>query len=188
MPDIQYSQGLATTNEEKADALRQRFYPIVQANLEDIQGPQEQVTELLLDQEATQEEIQKILSKVKPDKCPGADGIPYRILKAMGQPLVIVLAQLITSCWKLEYYPQQFRHANTIVLQKPNKEDYSLPGAWRPIALLNTIGKIMEKLAAQRLSKLAEQYHLLPNTQMGNCPQRSTITAVELLVEQIYTV
>jgi exonuclease III len=98
MPDIQYSQGLATTNEEKADALRQRFYPIVQANLEDIQGPQEQVTELLLDQEATQEEIQKILSKVKPDKCPGADGIPYRILKAMGQPLVIVLAQLITSC------------------------------------------------------------------------------------------
>jgi retron-type reverse transcriptase len=190
MPDIQYNQGLAISNEEKAAALRQRFYPIVQANLEDIQdcNPQEQVVELLLDQEATQEEIQQILSKVKPDKSPGADGIPYRILKAMGQPLVIILAQLITSCWKLEYFPQQFKHANTIVLQKPNKEDYSLPGAWRPIALLNTIGKIMEKLAAQRLSKLAEQYHLLPNTQMGNRPQRSTITAVELLVEQIYTV
>jgi len=62
------------------------------------------------------------------------------------------------------------------------------PGAWRPIALLSTIGKVIETLAARRLSTLAEQEGLLPDNQMGNRTNRSTETALELLVEQIHTV
>jgi len=46
----------------------------------------------------------------------------------------------------------------------------------------------MEALLAQRLSSLAESYNMLPNTQMGNRPKRSTETALELLTEQIHTV
>ena len=35
---------------------------------------------------------------------------------------------------------------------------------------------------------MAEQEGLLPDSQMGNCTNRSTETALELLVEQIHTI
>jgi hypothetical protein len=46
----------------------------------------------------------------------------------------------------------------------------------------------METLVAKRLSKVAEDHHLLPNTQMGARAGRSTETALELLVEQVRTI
>src|SRR6266487_5760242 len=46
----------------------------------------------------------------------------------------------------------------------------------------------MEMLLAHRLSNLAKQEGLLPNCQIRNCTNRSTKTALELLVEQIHTV
>ena len=73
--------------------------------------------------------------------------------------------------------------AYTIVLRKPSKLDYSDPGAWRPIALLSTLGKVIETLVAHWLSSLAERQGLLPDNQMGNRTNRSIETALELLVE-----
>jgi hypothetical protein len=52
-------------------------------------------------------------------------------------------------------------------LRKPGKPDYSIPGAYRPISLLNTLGKILEAVMARRLSFWAEAYKLLPDTQFG---------------------
>ena len=124
----------------------------------------------------------------KMDKAPGADGIPYRFLKAMGEPLTVAVAGLLTQCWRAEYYPAAFRSARTVVLRKPNKPNYSKAEAWRPIALLNTVAKILETITAHQLCNLAEQQHMLPDTQMGNCSNWSTETALELLTEQIQTV
>jgi Reverse transcriptase (RNA-dependent DNA polymerase) len=84
--------------------------------------------------------------------------------------------------------PQQWREARTIALRKPGKPLYSDPGAWRPIALLNTMGKIIETLIAQWLSKAAEECHLLLDTQMGARVRRSAETALELLTRQIHTI
>src|ERR1700730_2642328 len=106
----------------------------------------------------------------------------------MGEPLVNALQTLITAVFKVNYYPKRFQAARTIVLQKPSKLDYSDPGAWRPIALLSTLGKVIETLVAHQLSSLAKQEGLLPDSQMGNRTNRSIETALELLVEQIHTI
>ncbi|KAI0992166.1 hypothetical protein K3495_g16020, partial [Podosphaera aphanis] len=50
------------------------------------------------------------------------------------------------------------------------------------------MGKLLEKLVANRISKAAEDFNLLPGEQMGARPRRSTISAVELLTEQIHTI
>ena len=106
----------------------------------------------------------------------------------MGKPLTTAVAALASACWNLGHYPAQFKHARTIVIRKPGKGSYEEPGAWRPIALLNTIGKLIEAVTAKRIQEAAEQYHLLPDTQMGARTKRSTETALELLTEQIQTV
>ena len=143
---------------------------------------------LEMSQLITEEDMRDIIQKAKPDKYPGVDEIPNCFLQAMGEPLIKALQALITAVFRASYYPKSFRVARTIVLHKPSKPDYSDPGAWRPITLLSTIGKVIETLAARQLSSLAEREGLLPDSQMGNRMNRSTETAVELLVEQIYTV
>ena len=48
------------------------------------------------------------------------------------------------------------------VLRKDGKKDYSFPGSYRLIALKNTLAKVLEKYVANIISKVAEEYRLLP--------------------------
>jgi hypothetical protein len=61
-------------------------------------------------------------------------------------------------------------------------------GAYRPIALLNTIRKILEFIIISRLNVLAKKHQFLPEIQIGARPGRSIISVLELLTEQIYII
>ena len=41
------------------------------------------------------------------------------------------------------YHPEMFRHSICVVLRKPKKPDYTLPKAYRPIQLLEVLGKAL---------------------------------------------
>ena len=75
-----------------------------------------------------------------------------------------------------------------MVLWKLNKADYSKSSSYRPIALLNTMGKLLERVIARRMSKLAETHKLLSDTQMGARMKRSATTALQLIIEQVHTI
>ena len=49
-----------------------------------------------------------------------------------------------------------------VVLWKEGKADYLVPGSYRPIALKNTLSKILERVIADRMVDMAEEYALLP--------------------------
>jgi hypothetical protein len=83
------------------------------------------------------------------------------------------------------HHPKQWKIGIGIVLAKPNKEDYSVPKAYRIIALLNCLGKVLEKIFATRLSYLANTTNLLHSSQMGGRKQRSAIDAALLLLNEI---
>jgi hypothetical protein len=71
------------------------------------------------------------------------------------------------------------------MLSKPNKTAAQkfTPGAWRPISLLNTVGKIVETAFARRITSMAEDKKLLPNGQMENKQHKSTDLAVKMVVK-----
>ena len=99
----------------------------------------------------------------------------------LGDPFNEKIARVLEACWKLGYFPERYKSAKTICLRKPNKGSYSQAKVWRSIALLNIIGKLMEAIAATRLSELAEKENLLPEMQIGFRKGRSTETALFLL-------
>ena len=68
-----------------------------------------------------------------------------------------------------------------IVLRKEGKKDYFLTGSYRPIALENTLAKVLEKRVADVMTEAAESCNLLPWNQMGARKKRSTLSAVDLL-------
>ena len=99
-----------------------------------------------------------------------------------------LLRLLFDTCLQHGYHPQAFRDSTTVTLQKLGKADYRDPKVWYPITLLNTLGKALEVVVVGRIRYVAEKYHLLPTTQHGCCRQCDTLTALELLTEQIHTV
>ena len=82
--------------------------------------------------------------------------------------------------------PYQWREARIIPLKKPDKPDYRIAKAWRPISLLSTLGKIFEVILAERFSYAAERYNLLPENHFGARRRRSAEQALILLQESIY--
>ena len=78
-----------------------------------------------------------------------------------------------------------FHTAQTVFLQKPGKTDYTTLTAYRLIALLNTLGKVLESIVSIRLKLVSEEHNLLLNTQFGVRLERSTSSALFSLIERI---
>jgi hypothetical protein len=176
----------ATTPVEKAEALKTRFFPFMpDAHLSDIPNafyPPEMPSPMSI----SEEEISSVIKKLHPFKAAGSDGIPFFILKFLGSPLVSFLKPLFQACIDYSYHPIAFCHCNTVPLRKPGKGDYSVPGAWRAIALLNMLGKVLESVIARQISSLSEEHGLLPAQHMGADPGRSIDTALNFLVQHIH--
>ena len=61
-------------------------------------------------------------------------------------------------------------------------------GSYCPIALLEYLGKALERIVVTKLTTLAKSYKLLLQYQIGARRQRDTLTALELLTEQTHTI
>jgi endonuclease/exonuclease/phosphatase family metal-dependent hydrolase len=179
--------GTASTFDEKVGVLAEQFFPPApEVDLSDI-DPTTYPPELRGGQSVAESEVRSAITRPKPDRAPGPDGIPNRFLKIVTGPFLKPINALFKACMEQSYHPRSFREANTIVLKKPGKPDHTVAKAYRPIALLNTLGKALESIMAVRLSDWAETHNLLPKEQMGARRNRSTETALRLLTESIFT-
>jgi hypothetical protein len=101
-----------------------------------------------MSQTVSAEDVVKVLKASAPDKALGPDGIPNRVLRECGETLAQLLAELFQEYLEMLCYPTPFRYSNTVVLRKLQKPSYNVPKAYKPIALLNTLGKALEKIVA----------------------------------------
>ena len=167
------------------EILHQECFPLPPpVDLDDLEGFR-YPTQLPCQDEVSEDDVTKVVWRLKPDKAPGNDEITNRVVKLAIRVIGKQLARLFTACLRLGYHPRVFRTAVTVVLRKPGKPDYSDPAAYRPIALLNTLGKVLESIVAGRISTLAERYSLLPDEQYGARPGRSAEDALLNLQETI---
>ena len=82
-------------------------------------------------------------------------------------------------------YYAPWKLSMTVVLQKPGKPRYDTPKAYRPIALLNTLCKVLTAIAAELMTFYTEKHQLLPANHFGGRPGRTTTDAVHLLIHKI---
>jgi hypothetical protein len=115
-------------------------------------------------QKITENEVFNAIKKVSPDKPPGPDTIFNKLFKKCGKTLVFIFQRLFTVYLKFNYHPQSCKQSIIIILRKEKKPDYSKPKTYRPIALLNTLGKTLKGIIAERIIKTAEDNQLLSPT------------------------
>jgi len=120
------------------------------------------VTYLRVNSDITTEEMARTISRLLNNTVLGLDGIPNEALKTCGPLIAPWLADVARAYFAIGYYPRLRRSMTTIVLRKEGKADYLIPGSYRPIALENTLSKILEKVIADRIVDTVEEHALLP--------------------------
>jgi ribonuclease HI len=111
-------------------------------------------------------EIDQALHRVKAKSCPGPDNIKvHALIRLWYNPKwKEVIVRLMNSLFAKPELFTQFKHAIVHPIPKPGKAD-----AFRPISLLSQLGKILERILAQRIQRLLD----IPN-QFGCTPHKST--------------
>ena len=135
--------------------------------------------------ELSPKEVKHAIFSSSATKAPGPDKIGFAIIQHAYNAAPNVFYRVYTVLFSHGYHPKCWRKCNGLVLPKPKKKDYTNPKSYRVIALLNCLGKVLEKILAVRLSYLANIGGLLHDTQLGSRKQRSAIDAALLLMHYI---
>jgi hypothetical protein len=190
IPALRRRDGEATTdnNDEKAQILAERFFPKeTQAYTDDIPPNQSNPITLDIPPEIDPEELQRVIRDLPKGKAPGPDGIPNEALQMILPDRINLLAEAIGTVLASGRMPLCLKESTTIVLRKEQKKDYTLASSYRPIALENTLAKLIEKVVADKITHTAETNNLLPWNQMGARKNRSTLSGLDLLISTIQT-
>jgi hypothetical protein len=90
------------------------------------------------------DEDQEAIRGLKVSKAPSPNGITKRALKHLPQRAVFFLVLIFIAILHTHHFPTAWKHARVISILKPVK-DPALPSSYRPISLLDTIGKLFER-------------------------------------------
>ena len=97
------------------------------------------------------------------------------------------ILSIFNACLRIGHNPQHFQTSITVTLRKAGPRDYRRPKAYRPVALLNTLGKILEAVVANRIAWAVEEHRLLPDTHLGGRKGVSVDHAIQLILDRVYT-
>ncbi|XP_070132570.1 uncharacterized protein [Drosophila bipectinata] len=125
----------------------------------------------------TAEEVLAAARNLAPNKAPGPDAVPNRALKVVLAQIPEKIAAVYNQCLLEGSFPKVRKKQRLLLQTKPGKP----PGeaaSYRPICLLDTVGKVLEKILATRLQAAISREGGLAEEQYGFRKGRSTIDAI----------
>jgi hypothetical protein len=173
-----------------ADSLRKTFSPNPDVNKSFTAHTQHLVEDFLSRpfsdhlRPTNHSEIAWLIRHAKSRSAPGPDGIQNIILQNLPSVAHHFIATIFNKALTLNYFPTQWKVAKILMFPKPGK-DPSSPLGYRPISLLNSLGKLFEKIILKRMNSQIQERNLLRDDQFGFKRGHSTIHALLRNVERI---
>ena len=96
----------------------------------------------------TENQVIKVLEKLKTDKSPGPDGIHNKVLYETRNEVVVPLTKIISKSLSEVCIPDRWREAQVIPVFKKGKQ--SDPNNYRPVSLTSKCCKIMETFSERQ--------------------------------------
>jgi len=87
------------------------------------------------------------------------------------------IIKIANACIDLGYWLDHFKKSTTVIIPKPNKSPYNSPKSFRPIVLLNTVGKLIEKVIGEKLQSHVVSNNFIYPSQLGRLKFKSTTDA-----------
>jgi len=91
---------------------------------------------------------------------PGPNKLMWSYIKSIirNKDYISKFIDITNACIDLGHWLSHFKISLTVVISKPNKTSFDSPKLYRSIVLLNTIGKLFEKMIGEHL-----QFHMISN-------------------------
>ena len=123
--------------------------------------------------------ILQIVKNLKDKKSAGVDGISNHLLKSTAEHMIKPLYKMINLSLLSGIVPKQMKVANVIPLYKGAEAGSKhLYTNYRPIAILNSISKVLEKVVEGKLRRYLDYHDLFSPSQYGFRTKRSTAHAM----------
>ena len=128
-------------------------------------------------------EVSCILNKLKKGSSPGTDGISVKILQAASSNLVPPLTYICNLSLSSGVVPLHMKQARVTPVFKAG--DPSVLSNYRPISILPSISKVLERIMYDRLLSFLNKNDILSSNQFGFRKNLSTYMAVTNIVKYI---
>jgi hypothetical protein len=129
------------------------------------------------DKDFTIEEIRNAIESVGYKKAPGEDRITGEIYKSTFEIFHSYITVLYNGCLRRGIFPTRWKRAKVIPIIEPGKENCEDVTKFRSISLLNTGGKVLERVLINRINHHVFSHDFMNRNQHGFTPQRNTINA-----------
>ena len=182
IPPLKTAAGeLVTANQDKAELLAAHFSNKMTTEEPEREPPHlPRLCDRTLDNVVVSENVvTRHLRSVNTRKSPGPDEISPFILKNCAEELTKPVTHIFQQCLHTSTWPTAWKEARVTPVHK--KRDKSDPGNYRPISLLSTLSKILERIIAEQLTCHLEEHHLLSPRQYGFRKGRSASDLLLLL-------
>ena len=98
----------------------------------------------------TMTELNDAIKRLKNKKAPGKDGVCNEMIKHLGPTARKKLLELFNLSWKTGVFPSAWKEAIVIPILKKEK-DPKKKTSYRPVSLLSSLGKTLERMVNKRL-------------------------------------
>ena len=123
-----------------------------------------------------EDDVLKEISKLSVNKSTGLDGIGPKLLKLSKNVISPVLTILFNLSMNQGKFPQGFKIAKVVPIYKGGDHDNC--SNYRPISILSTCSKLLEKLIHKQLYSYVQENDILFSGQSGFRPLYSTTAAL----------
>ena len=130
----------------------------------------------------TKQEIKRIIKSFKPKQSSGHDGFSNKLIKDLSDEIALPLCMIFNKSLEEGVFPACMKMADVIPLFK--SKDRTNKANYRPISLLMTISKVLEKIMYKRTYNFMDHNGLIYRSQYGFRNNHSCeLAASELLGE-----
>lgn len=134
-------------------------------------------------QATNKEEVDRTIQDLKNKKAPPPDCISPEILKVVKQKYLILITSVMNKHLMDATFPDIWKISRLVLLEKPRKGDEEK--SYRPICVMDTLGKVLEKLINVRLQSELERNGTIHANQFGFQKGKCSLDALQSVKEVV---
>ena len=126
-------------------------------------------------------ELKQIISLMPPTTSSTSDFLSMKLIKDASPVINPLLLHLVNKVIDTEKYPSSLKLTKIVPIKKKHK-DPQLPSGWRPINIVPSISKIVEKCILKQVLTYLKLHNLIHHTHHGSVGGKST----QMLIHEVY--